>query len=164
MGTHPFLVQIVQVAQGYFGPVYEREVMGFGCRTAAEAIEEATRTVARLDAARGPAPAVAKGVVAVDLPHRAVFRAACATCGVTGVKPGCKRKRCPTCGGRGSIPIEIDAAGKVSEPGRCRWFLLCENEATTTVAHPVLGSVPCCGRCAARATGDGSEANEGRIR
>ena len=30
----------------------------------------------------------------------------------------------------------------------CQWFLLCENEATTTEPHPVLGAVPICGRCA----------------
>lgn len=33
----------------------------------------------------------------------------------------------------------------------CRWFLLCDNPATCTVAHPILGSVPCCARCAAKA-------------
>ena len=36
-------------------------------------------------------------------------------------------------------------------PQECRWFLRCSNAATTTVAHPVLGNVPCCARCAARA-------------
>jgi len=29
----------------------------------------------------------------------------------------------------------------------CEWFLLCENEATTTRSHPILGDVPICDRC-----------------
>lgn len=29
----------------------------------------------------------------------------------------------------------------------CQWFALCTNEATLTVTHPVMGSVPCCQRC-----------------
>lgn len=34
------------------------------------------------------------------------------------------------------------------EPKICQWFLLCENEATTTLYHPILGAVPTCERCA----------------
>lgn len=30
----------------------------------------------------------------------------------------------------------------------CEWFLLCDNQAVGTVAHPILGSVPTCQRCA----------------
>ena len=29
----------------------------------------------------------------------------------------------------------------------CEWFLLCENPATTTMHHPILGDVPICQRC-----------------
>ena len=35
----------------------------------------------------------------------------------------------------------------------CQWFLRCEREAITTVAHPILGAVPCCAPCAAFANG-----------
>lgn len=32
-------------------------------------------------------------------------------------------------------------------PVPCQWFALCENPATTTESHPILGDVPICGRC-----------------
>lgn len=32
----------------------------------------------------------------------------------------------------------------------CDWFLLCENPPDGMVAHPVLGEVPTCRRCAER--------------
>lgn len=32
----------------------------------------------------------------------------------------------------------------------CAWFALCTNEATGTLAHPVLGDVPICDRCRAK--------------
>ena len=41
-------------------------------------------------------------------------------------------------------------AARRAEP--CRWFLRCDNPATTTVPHPILGAVPCCDRCAKFAT------------
>lgn len=37
-------------------------------------------------------------------------------------------------------------------PQKCRWFAACLRPATTTVAHPLLGDVPCCDRCAKRAS------------
>jgi hypothetical protein len=30
----------------------------------------------------------------------------------------------------------------------CEWYALCTNKADGTVAHPVIGAVPCCQRCA----------------
>ena len=33
----------------------------------------------------------------------------------------------------------------------CQWSALCNNIATTTIQHPILGAVPCCARCAERA-------------
>ncbi len=35
----------------------------------------------------------------------------------------------------------------------CFWFAMCDREATCVVAHPILGDVPCCGRCARFAKG-----------
>lgn len=32
----------------------------------------------------------------------------------------------------------------------CEWFALCENPATGTIDHPILGPVPTCDRCAAK--------------
>ena len=43
--------------------------------------------------------------------------------------------------------IEEVAGGPVT----CGWFALCDQQAVTTVAHPVLGYVPCCEGCALRA-------------
>ena len=34
--------------------------------------------------------------------------------------------------------------------GLCQWWALCENAATHTLGHPVLGRVPICERCLAR--------------
>jgi hypothetical protein len=32
-------------------------------------------------------------------------------------------------------------------PTGCEWFALCDNRATGTMPHPVLGEVPICDRC-----------------
>lgn len=32
----------------------------------------------------------------------------------------------------------------------CQWFALCDHPATQGIAHPTLGNVPTCDRCAAR--------------
>lgn len=68
------------------------EVLGFGAKTIEEARELAVSEAARLVKSTGRA-------------HRAEFSRFCGTCKVTGVAPGFKRKKCPDCGGRGSIPI-----------------------------------------------------------
>lgn len=31
--------------------------------------------------------------------------------------------------------------------GVCRWFALCDHQATSTMPHPILGAVPICDRC-----------------
>ena len=38
---------------------------------------------------------------------------------------------------------------RLDEPSSesCKWFLLCENSATGTTPHPILGEVPTCDRC-----------------
>jgi hypothetical protein len=35
-------------------------------------------------------------------------------------------------------------------PAKCQWFALCDRPATTTAAHPIIGQVPICARCAAK--------------
>lgn len=32
-------------------------------------------------------------------------------------------------------------------PNRCRWFMRCQNTATSMTPHPILGEVPTCERC-----------------
>jgi len=34
-----------------------------------------------------------------------------------------------------------------TEKMTCEWFLLCDNEATQTEPHPIVGDVPICDRC-----------------
>jgi hypothetical protein len=41
-------------------------------------------------------------------------------------------------------------SAETTEVVTCSWFLLCENPATMTKPHPVLGPVPICDRCAAK--------------
>jgi hypothetical protein len=42
------------------------------------------------------------------------------------------------------------AAIDEAAPAKCKWFALCDNPATATAAHPILGAVPICARCAAK--------------
>lgn len=42
--------------------------------------------------------------------------------------------------------------------GGCAWFALCDNAATGTTSHPILGDVPTCPRCADFASGADREA------
>jgi hypothetical protein len=48
----------------------------------------------------------------------------------------------------GPLPDTSDAAAEQTDDDGCQWFLRCKNQATTTVAHPILGDVPACARCA----------------
>ncbi|TMQ10154.1 MAG: hypothetical protein E6J90_36755 [Deltaproteobacteria bacterium] len=38
----------------------------------------------------------------------------------------------------------------MADPQLCEWFALCDREAVVLVAHPILGEVPTCRRCADR--------------
>lgn len=50
---------------------------------------------------------------------------------------------CAVCG------AEPKVLGVTASPEtRCQWYAACDNEATTTRPHPVLGDVPLCARCA----------------
>lgn len=40
-----------------------------------------------------------------------------------------------------------DQTKKDAQLGACSWFAYCENPATHTQAHPILGDVPICDRC-----------------
>ena len=41
-----------------------------------------------------------------------------------------------------------------AESTRCQWFLLCDQTATGTTPHPVMGPVPTCDRCHRFAIGE----------
>lgn len=50
------------------------------------------------------------------------------------------------------VTVKLDESGRiVTEPGgevvECQWVLMCENDATGTQSHPILGDVPICDRC-----------------
>ena len=72
---------------------HEQQVLSFAEFTFEEAKVEAARQVEALVKRTGHA-------------HRATFRRSCAVCDVSGIKPGCKRKKCEACGGRGSVEME----------------------------------------------------------
>lgn len=49
-------------------------------------------------------------------------------------------------------PGQVEGCVKCpTELTTCQWFALCANPATDTQPHPVLGLVPVCARCKARA-------------
>ncbi len=71
---------------------YDLQVFGFGEFTLAAAVARAAGYVRHFQAQNGRA-------------HRAEFSLVCTTCKAHGIAPGCKRKPCPTCHGRGTLPI-----------------------------------------------------------
>lgn len=51
--------------------------------------------------------------------------------------------------GNGFLHLLTKMKKKQKQPKQeCQVFLLCRNEATTTIPHPILGNVPACQRCA----------------
>ncbi len=51
----------------------------------------------------------------------------------------------------GSASVATNTRDQSNEtPVDCQWFALCENPATTTREHSILGNVPICGRCNAK--------------
>jgi hypothetical protein len=68
------------------------------------------------------------------------------------------RFKCPACG-HWCVRYDDDLApgwvcskrggcgSEWPEPTMCEWFALCENLATHTQSHPILGEVPICDRC-----------------
>ncbi len=55
-----------------------------------------------------------------------------------------------------NVEIEIRDGGVYIADTRervyCQWFARCPHPASTTIAHPVLGDVPSCARCATLAS------------
>lgn len=50
----------------------------------------------------------------------------------------------------GSTVSSPEEAAERGYPIACAAFALCENAATRTVSHPILGGYPSCERCAAK--------------
>lgn len=96
--SFPWLTRIVEVIvrDGPCPCTYESDSYGYGSLTLTDAIEGAHRTCAAFAYRTGRE-------------HRAYLDLFCDTCKGHGIKPGCKRKRCPTCHGRGSLPIPVVA-------------------------------------------------------
>ncbi len=94
---------IASERNAYKGPAYfGADEYGHGVDT----IEEAEAALARYAAssmARLSAPIVAAGIYTGRFVAR--VRKPCRECAVTGVKAGCKRKKCPACAGRGSTEV-----------------------------------------------------------
>ncbi len=103
MVKRPFLVWIVQKVPAYGGGTYESHRLSYACETEEEARTRSERSIANMNAQEY---AVSPGVTATR-EHRAIFRKACEVCGISGVKPGCKKKKCEACGGVGSTGAEI---------------------------------------------------------
>lgn len=72
-----------------------------------------------------------------------------AKCGGCGVLTDATEPHCDRCGYPEGWAM-VERGWTPPAPLRCEWFLLCENDATTTRPHPVLGAVPICARCNAK--------------
>ncbi len=52
--------------------------------------------------------------------------------------------------GEKSAIVAVTDSGTAPSVADCQWFALCENPATTTREHSILGNVPICDRCNAK--------------
>ena len=86
--VHPERKAYPATAPCYFG------MDSYGCGV--DSVEEARECAARYVATYQLFPHSETGR------FRVVVKRPCDTCRVTGIKPGCKRKACPTCDGRGT--------------------------------------------------------------
>ncbi len=95
----PFLVSIMQTVAAFSGQTYEIEVFGLGYETPEAAALAIPALVARWNATSyrcGPGEFTRRE-------HRAVLKTGCQRCGVRGVEPGFKKKKCGACGGIGTL-------------------------------------------------------------
>ena len=86
--VHPERKAYPATAPHYFG------MDSYGCGV--DSVEEARADAQRYVASYQVFPPSETGR------FRVVVKQPCHVCAVTGVKPGCKRKACPTCNGRGT--------------------------------------------------------------
>jgi hypothetical protein len=49
------------------------------------------------------------------------------------------------------VPDSADGDVECAHGYACEWFALCDRKATGFIVHPILGDVPVCNRCRARA-------------